>query len=133
LTSYKFRVILSSWGIAIDIDADIERVAEAPVEAIMIADRFFLRLGEEVRLPAADLEAFVAGLSRIAPAVSDTLDEGAIAVVELHEVHIAHADFQTEGMEAAAIAWACDSLKIEMPRIKTSFDAGENAYMFEYE
>jgi hypothetical protein len=42
-------------------------------------------------------------------------------------------DFQAEGLEAAAIGWACEEFNLDPPTIEITFEPGVNKYRFTYD
>jgi len=84
-------------------------------------------------LSPADIEAFSAGLRRIAMQIRKTLPDGAVAIVELEDVWYHPADYQLEGLEAAAVGWACEYLEIDPPPVRIDFDSERNRYVFSYD
>lgn len=131
MSTYAFRFLRSTWGIAIDLTAELRAAPSAPAGAAEIAPRVALELDPDLRLPESDLHHLRAGLARMAPALRRSAGDG-VAVVHIHEVGYNPTDYQTEGMEAAAIGWAAEALGIDPPPVTIEFDKPANRYRFTY-
>lgn len=130
--SYAFREIQASWGIAIDLVAELSFAKSAPPGAGEVTPSLYVVFAPELTLPPVDRECITSGLRRMSGPVDDHRGE-AIAVVEVKDVQYGPADYQPEGLEAAIIGWLCETLECEPPPVDISFDGHANRYVFDYD
>jgi hypothetical protein len=62
MSTYEYRAIHSSWGIAIDVTATAHRVFAPPSTAERVADDLYLEIAPEVRLDDGERRLLASGL-----------------------------------------------------------------------
>jgi hypothetical protein len=124
----SFRVIRSSWGIAVDLTARGQTGPDRPVEAIRVGSKTWLNLSA-LTLPLDDTNHLVWAARRVADQV-EAARPMADVTIEVHDVKYPLTDYQPEGVAAALIGWVVEEFDLEHPPIEITFDAEANRYVF---
>ena len=121
---HKYRLLKSSWGIAIDIDFDIINYVEP--DAHKITDMTYLRIKEE-NLEEEIVKALILGIKDISTQL-DNKDESKTIVI--NKVIYNYAHFQIEGIYCAIQEGICKHIGISPPKVDVIFDKTKNKYIF---
>ncbi|HEU4732215.1 MAG TPA: hypothetical protein VFT22_30175, partial [Kofleriaceae bacterium] len=119
MSTYEYRAIYSSWGIAIDVTATAHRVSVPPSTAERVADDLYLEIAPEVRLDDGERRLLASGLRRVAARVPR---DGRALLVCIVAIRFNECDYQAEGLEAAIMAWTAVELGFEPPVVRVAFD-----------
>jgi len=124
----SFRVLRSSWGIAVDLTARATR-GSAPEDAFRVGERTWLRCSESV---LEDDVAFLRrGLARVAAEV-DAAGDGEHVVVDVLRVDYVPTDYQADAMEPLIAMWAAEEFGFNAPAVTVDFVPAANRYVFAY-
>jgi hypothetical protein len=77
-TTFPFRVIRGSWGIAIDVTASLRQTDLAPLDAVEVVPDVYLVVASSLVLPDVDSEFVRAGLRRVSAQLKPTASGGAV-------------------------------------------------------
>ena len=101
--THRFRVLTSSWGVAVDLTAHFVRAAGETSPAVIFADA---SIGKEFHMQADDgLQAFL----RAFPGAVQLLAGSALLI---DDITYALCDFQPEGVACAVAGWRCDEFEL---------------------
>ncbi|PRY28070.1 hypothetical protein [Pseudosporangium ferrugineum] len=122
MTTYRYRLLLGSWGISIDFVAEA-RPAEHGVQVTWDFDG-----------PALDEEQMAAISAGIALRSAEILAAtgGRPVDVVVRSVRYPETDYQVEGLTAAAAGWAVEHFCLPPGPPAVSFDRSRNRYVFEW-
>ena len=113
----KYRVLKTSWGIAIDIEATFEEIA---------SDKNILTFSEQSLTPN-EKEQIIMGLEDLL-SVSDLGNKK--YTIDIQKVLFNPCDFQVEGLYWASRDWLSKALNIKTMEPEISFDKTSNKYFF---
>ncbi len=135
MVKFPFRILLTSWGISIDLDITLAALKCPPLDAERIEDGVFLVLPEPLPLPIEDVDFIRSGVRRMASAARDYagVSAGSSAVIEISNLDYVPTDYQAEGLEAAVVASLSELIGIDPPEVRVTFDSAANRYQFSYE
>jgi hypothetical protein len=131
-TIYKYRVLKSTWGIAIDLVASSSTTKPPPIGAIEIAPTLWLNITAK---PCADSDrmALVQGLRMIADRIKASVPHPKHAIViTITKVDYAPSDFQSEGLIYAIVRWAEEEFGFKVADIEVKFNKAANKYEFDF-
>jgi hypothetical protein len=129
--TYVYRLLKSSWGVRVAITGTSEDLPPGPdgVTSCGLVSTGFsggaAKLADELR------EEIVAGLSMIRREISESRGGAAVSVT-IQEVKFNEADFQVDGLRAAAIRWAEMYFGLPEHLIGEDFDKSSNRYIFDF-
>lgn len=126
--NFPLRILKSSWGIAIDLQARAVLVKNPPHGLLSASPRVWLDV-RSIHLSDVDTNQLVRGLMMIAPAIEDTA-RSEYVIIEVGRVRYTPTDYQPEGMAAAIIGWASEEFGLGSPAIDVYFDKKANRYVF---
>lgn len=129
-TTFLFRFIRSTWGIAIDLRARAVELAAAPAGVRKLADRVYLDVSS-AGLTDTDENELIRGFSTIAEQIGNAVGWNAI-LIEVSRLTYALTDYQSDGVAAAAIGWAAEYFDLDTPSVRITFDREGNRYIFDW-
>ena len=133
MSRYELRVLLSSWGLVVDLGL---RASVAPVEpgfSIPVAPRVWLIVQPSARAGELEMPYLLSGLRRIAPRMSVELCVGEKHLVfVLDHLWFPPTDYQDDALELAVVGWAADELGIDVEPAEVLFDRSDNRYKIRY-
>lgn len=126
ITTHRFSVLKSTWGISVTLAAEIvegknEPVAAEPVPWFWVAVR-------TTGLAHEDIEATAIGV-RLFVALGGVLPPGQTLVI--HRAEFAITDYQVEGMSVAVAGWLAKSLQQAVPEVQVHYDP-KGRYVFDH-
>ena len=114
----KYRVLKTSWGIAIDIEATLDEVN---------SDKNILTISEQSLTPN-EKEQIIMGLESVLTQ-SDLKNKS--YTIDIRKVWFNPCDFQLEGLYWASRDWLFKALNIMTTEPEISFDKALNKYFFQ--
>jgi hypothetical protein len=132
MRTFPLRVLKSTWGIAIDLTAEVSEFPPAAV-ATFVTPRVSLSLGSVRRaLSAREAGFLVSGLRRVAADIESAVPDSEPIIINVLDVGFVETDYQPEGLEAAMIGWSAEQFGFEPPEITVEFDNDVNRYVFSF-
>ena len=128
--TFRFRVLKSSWGIAVDLTARTWTGVDVPRRAIQVGSRTWLDVSSG-QLTSVDVDQLVFAARRVADSI-EAARPGANVTIDVRDVAYALTDYQAEGLAAALIGWAIEEFELEYPAIQITFDSEQNWYEFDW-
>ena len=127
-STYHYRIIKSSWGVAIDITAEMTSVPI--VGAKQVTDTIYLSMEAPIGLMSEERAYLVGGLRLVADQIHSTLN--APVMIRILELTFNHCDYQPEGLACAIAGWVAQEMGFEPPTIQVTFDRQLNQYQFDF-
>ncbi len=128
LSTFKYRVLQSAWGIAIDVVAEFV-FSRSNRHAVTICDGVGLIIDDRT-LPDEHYPALQRGVAMMAETIKDS-DVLLPVGVRIAEVRYNLTDFQSCGIQWAVAGWIAGELGTTPPKVEVSFDSDANRYVFE--
>jgi len=128
--TFAFRLLKSTWGIAIDLQGQAQFRREAPSALILAGERTWLD-ASRIKLADPDITQLASGLSHASPMIERQHASGHV-VVQVRRVEYTPTDYQPEGMAAATFGWAAEEFDLELPQVEVDFDKEANRYVFRW-
>jgi hypothetical protein len=122
------RILMSTWGIAIDLQARALFVKESPTGLLSVSPRVWLDVSR-IQLPEEDVDQLVRGLRVMASAIENRT-HGKCVIIEVGQVAYTPTDYQPEGMALAMIGWVSEEFDLDSPVTDIYFDRDANKYVF---
>ncbi|WP_075343642.1 hypothetical protein [Tenacibaculum agarivorans] len=124
---HKFRVLKTTWGIAIDIGATFVKKEKGHSE-----DNYPISLDREIEIdfsalkniPDFQKDFLIKGLKW----VENHIDKS--TVIKIHELSHNFTDYQNEGLFYAIAEWASLVFDFELPNYDVTFSKKDNKYLF---
>lgn len=129
---HKYRVIKSSWGIAIDIDGAVMSITDFKdkdnCKEIYPGIWWFCEMdplsqGEASHWLLKGLEILYNDILKYSP-----YKDGTLIIIKSYWFNMC--DFQEEGLVAAIIEWVAKALNFDLPHIDVSFCKDTNRYEY---
>ena len=128
--NYKYRLLKTSWGIAIDIDIEVrENISSSEYEIININPNINLAVKKSLKLLAEEIQFLKKGLQDAIPFIFNNLNIEKNVCVENTIINFAH--YQEEGLYCAIQEALALYYKVDIPKINTSYDKENNKYVFD--
>ena len=127
MTTYQYRVIKSSWGIAIDIGGEIVFATEAPFGAARVLDGIYVSVGPSW-VDDCQRRAIADGVKQMASSVRAACPRGEVATARILDVSYNPCDYQAEAVPWAVAGWIAEALQAPPPEVSVEFDAKRNRY-----
>ncbi len=128
-STYRYRIIKSSWGVAVDLTAEVGSDA---TNAHAAADNVFLRIEAPLKLNAEEHAGIIQGLRLVAPDIGACIAPGSDTVVRLLALEYNFCDYQPEGLVCAIANWAAQEYGFAPPAIRVTFDRVARRYAFDF-
>jgi hypothetical protein len=126
---FALRVIKSSWGIEIDVEAKAHVGSPPPRDALRAGSRTWLYVLDP--LDREYRQALLDGLRQVAADIEQAVPD-AMVVVEVQGLDYSPADCPAEAFTAAMIGWAADEYGLGEPAYTVGFDEAANSYVFTF-
>ncbi|WP_437735372.1 hypothetical protein [Sorangium sp. So ce1335] len=131
-STFSYRVIKSSWGIRIDLTADVARLEGVADSAIEIAPGLWF-VNEDAHLDRDEEEFLKRGVQLVAADILSSSAFTAPSLVRVTRVWFVPTDYQPEGLTCAMAAWAAERFGFSIPKIDVRFSRQENRCIFNFE
>ena len=130
-TKYQYRVILSSWGCAVDIQGALSPAGTSTHIGQKVAENLSLAVLPK-GLEDEELQFLRLGASLAGAHIKEPFSVDADMVLVIQEVEYNECDFQVEALACAVIGLLEEMLGEPLLDIPVSFDASRNRYEFEF-
>lgn len=131
MSAYLYKLIKASWGIWVEIDAEWQLRSKYAGSVTQISEKVFVTvLGRWST--EADIEMIHFGLSLMADALTNKLQDSEPIVIVIERVEYPLCDYQAEGLVPAVMGWVSREFDLPLPEFSASFDKGANRYLFEF-
>jgi hypothetical protein len=127
-STFKYRVLKSSWGIAIDVTARFDFSA-SPENADSISDGIHLVIDDQT-LPNEYFELVETGVNLMSDRIKECDVEFPLCV-RITELKFNPCDFQPCGIPWAVAGWITSELEISPPAVSIEFDKTANCYVYD--
>ncbi len=128
--NYKYRLLKTSWGIAIDIDIEVkENISTVDYEIININSTLNLAIKKSLKLLDEEIHFLEKGLKDAIPYIFNDLATEKNVCIENTIINFAH--YQEEGLYCAIQEALALYYKVDIPKISTSYDKENNKYVFD--
>jgi len=125
---YTYRVLKSSWGVAIDVDAEVREGAGR--DALSVGPGLWLRdATARQQLSPAVLQMLALGLRPLVTPIR-RVTGGREQVVEVRALQYNDCDFQFEALAPAMYGWAVAEFGLTAPQVEVAFGGRERRYVF---
>lgn len=121
----SYRVLHSSWGIAIDLCGSLVRNVAGKGAKIS------LQVPQTPILSEAEISFLESGLQRVTPWMESICPDVRFLVV-LSSIRFSLSDYQPEGLEPAIMKWASEVSGFAMPPVSVHFNKVSQKYEFQY-
>jgi len=133
---YSYRIIKTSWGIAIDIAAEIIPINDyRNWDELNQCNKIINGLWYSIKnniLSKEDEECLQKGLMMISKSIFQRFFSNNILIV-FHKIEYNPCDYQKEGLVMATIQWAINALNlVPVNDISVSFNKEVNKYEFDF-
>ncbi|RYZ40124.1 MAG: hypothetical protein EOP49_29770 [Sphingobacteriales bacterium] len=126
---YRFRVLQSSWGIAIDLSLRISYPDRDTLNGVAaVADDIYLLVTDKHNKPST-LNWLHRGIADIAHQLQQHKEAGVLCI-EVAAIHYSPADFQPEGLYHAVQDAVLSYFGLDLKEHKISFNKEQNRYCF---
>jgi hypothetical protein len=129
---YKYRVLKSSWGVAVDLLATSSLGEPGSADAVSIIPGLWIDITAKDCSPS-DRASLIRGLRMIADRVKcegSRLD--CDVVITVKKIDYTLTDFQDEGLTCAIIKWSEREFGLTIPDIPVNFNRARNRYEFDF-
>jgi len=130
-STYNYRVIKSSWGIAIDITAEVLPLADSRYAAIEVRNGLWLSVDMGVELTQQEHQMLTIGLRLLNGDLDRIVQRDGPLVIRVYDVSFNPVDYQEEGLAYALAGWAAQQFTIPLTLQPVHFLKQENRYIFE--
>ncbi len=103
-STYNYRVIKSSWGIAIDITAEVLPLADSRYAAIEVRNGLWLSVDMGVKLTQQEHQMLTIGLRLLNGDLDRIVQRDGPLVIRVYDVSFNPVDYQEEGLAYALAA-----------------------------
>jgi hypothetical protein len=133
LATYQYRVLKSSWGIAIDITAEAIPLSSFSGITLEITTALRLIVEKDAGVSSKDLGYLIKGLKLVADEISRTRKTDEPLVIRIVNLCYSLCDYQEEGAACAIANWAALLFGFSAPEIPVFFNKEKNRYIFDFE
>lgn len=131
MSTFIYRVLLTSWGVWIKLEAHGQVGGEEGRRSVYVGSGVSLvddTEGDGLSLIAVTM--LRRGLLSISDEISKSVEGRPVSVV-ITNVQYNDCDFQNEGLSAAIVLWAVGEFGLPERSIEVTFDRAENRYSFD--
>ncbi len=128
---YRYLVLKTSWGIAINLRAQRVYSKLKPEGANVVAERIYLDVHERM-LSNEEVLWLVRGLKMVAGNLAKKICDNRYVIVRIVEVEFNDCDFQAEGLADAIIRWSAEVFELDIPQAGVFFDKQAKRYVFDF-
>ena len=130
-STYHYRVIKSSWGIAIDITADVLPLADSVYAAIEVRNGLWLSVDLGSALTQQEHQMLINRLYLLNGDLDRIVQEHGPLVIRVYDVSFNPVDYQEEGLAYALAGWVAQRFTIPLTLQPVHFLKQENRYIFD--
>jgi hypothetical protein len=131
MSRYEYRVLKSTWGIAIDIEATYKILKTEPEIGQKISSRISLNLQvNDYVLLDEEKDWIIKGLKVVCEEIYSRINNSEYVLIIIHKIDYYPCDYQIDGLASAIIAWASQEFNFISPKIDIEFDKKANKYLF---
>ena len=129
---YKYRVLKSGWGIAVDLLTTFSLDESGSVDAVRIIPGLWIDIIAK-DCSTSDRAALIRGLRMIADRVkTEGTRSDCDVLITVKEIEYTLTDFQDEGLTCAIIKWSEREFGLAIPDIPVTFNRARNRYDFDF-
>jgi hypothetical protein len=134
-STYSYRIIKSSWGIAINITADVLPLADGERTATKIRQGLWLSVdpGLGLKLSQQEHQMLAAGLRLIGEGMAEIVQRDGPLVIQIDDISFNPTDYQEEGLAYALASWVAHHFNLSLALPPVHFFKQENRYTFNLE
>ena len=125
MTTYHFRVLLSSWGIAIDLDGVIHG---SNLPNALPVDHGISFLNSTTLNPVAVNAGIIDGIKLMRGQIRE---KHPVTTVEVTKLEFNPLDFQFDGLQYAVAEWIAEELGGQKPDYVVNYDPLKRKYIFQ--
>ena len=130
---HSYRLLKSSWGIAIDVDASYTSIDDySDKEHCIKLNAGIWFINKCTFLSKEELQCLMDGVLFIEHNIINSSEHKEKTLIEINDVQYSPTDYQIDGIKVAIIEWASIVFNFKLPLICTSFDKKLNKYLFSY-
>ena len=130
MSSFTYKIIKSSWGIHISIEAVWQNLSEYDEVSTKVSDKLFF--ANESYLTKEQAYFLSLGLRLDAPEFDESFKDKEPVVIVVKSVLYNLCDYQDEGMACAIMGWISQEFDITAPLVNVTFNRTENRYEFQF-
>jgi hypothetical protein len=131
-STYNFRIIMSSWGIAIDITAEAISRSDYSGDATEIKDGLWLAIETNRVASNTEHQYLATGLRLVAKEMQNVIATNGPLVVRVLDIWFVPTDYQEEGLACALAGWMSQQFGVTYQMPHVHFDNGRNRYEFDF-
>lgn len=133
MSRFELRVVLWSWGLAIDLGLSAERTSHRPKVGLEVAENIWLATAPGVVIWESALEYLARGICRVASRMDQHVSgPGSVLVFTVDYLWADAVNSQDDAIEAAVVGWAAEQLGLSEEPVSISFDYAKNCYVMDY-
>ncbi len=134
-STYSYRIIKSSWGIAIDITADVLPLVGNERAAIEVGQGLRLAVdpGLGLKLSQQEHQMLAAGLRLTEEGMTEIVQRDGPFVIQIDDISFNPTDYQEEGLAYALASWVAHHFNLSLALPPVHFSKQENRYIFNLE
>lgn len=133
LHKFSYRIMKSTWGIAIDMTAEVTSMSNYSDQnsCKKISNGLWSKILNN--LIQSEEEDFIwYGLRLVSESIIKKSPHKTDTLILFHNIEYNPCDYQAEGLTAATIEWVSNALSIDVPKINVVFNKQLSKYEFEY-
>jgi len=131
MSTFTYRIIKSSWGVHISLDAYWQPLSEFNDSSTKISEKLFFAQKSKF-ITEEEAEFLKLGLKLVADKIDELFKNKEAIVVVVQEVLFNDCDYQQEGLACAIMGWISREFNLTEPTVDVSFDRANNQYIFRF-
>jgi hypothetical protein len=134
MSKFEYRLIKSSWGIAIDIEASYVCLKTPPTFGERISNNIWLTSNiKPLSLSESQFQWILKGLKLISEKITHKIDVKEHVLITISNIELNPSDYQIDGLALAIIGWTCQEFNISSPKLDIEFDKMNNKYSIDWD
>lgn len=125
---FKYKEILSSWGISIEIEGSCQEHRKDD-DHIKVTNGLWLS-NKVNRLTHQEIHYLKKGLEIVSKEIISHSPYGKNTLIVINNILFNYCDFQPDGLIPAIISWSADYFGFPTIKVETIFDKAKNEYVF---
>ena len=128
-TLYSFKLLMSTWGIVIDIEGFSEPdVKRDRIGQVKLSEMVWLSIAHPIQRTHTETAFIIKGIEDVIEKIEDCISKPVKIVIQ--EIGRLPCDYQEEGLYYAIRGWAAEHFNFEEEDINVQFDSKQNVYVF---
>ncbi|MDB6122986.1 MAG: hypothetical protein JWQ71_1979 [Pedosphaera sp.] len=130
MRKHWFRFLKSTWGIFIEVTAEVDLQSIAPANAWRASRRVFVQNTVLNKLLPEEVNYLFCGVQSIAHEIESRTNPDKFVILRITDLMFAVTDYQPEGLYCAIREWAGEEFGFKPSAIPIDFNQSANQYIF---